>query len=110
MKTTTKIVYDTLALLALNCFALLSTARAVVPPPDGGYPGGNTAEGDSALFSLTTGTGNTAVGSNALFNNTTGRNNTAEGDVALQNNTTGIDNTAIGVFALTDNTIGNSNT
>src|SRR6476659_7135349 len=98
--------------LLLACFALASapTAFGVVPAPDGGYPGGNTAEGDNALFNLTTGTGNTAIGSNALFHNTTGRNNTAEGDVALQNNTTGIDNTAIGVFALTNNTIGNSNT
>ena len=101
-----------LVALTLGAFALASvpTAFGVVPAPDGGYPGGNTAEGDNALLSLTTGTGNTAVGSNALSNNTTGRNNTAEGDVALENNTTGIDNTAIGVFALTDNTIGNSNT
>ncbi len=101
-----------LVALTLGAFALASasTAFGVVPAPDGGYPGGNTAEGDNALFSLTTGTGNTAVGSNALFNNTTGRNNTAVGDVALQNNTTGIDNTAIGVLALTDNSIGNSNT
>ena len=30
-------------------------ARAVTPEPDGGYPGFNTAEGDNALFSLTTG-------------------------------------------------------
>ena len=96
--------------LVLGTLALVQRAEAVNPPPDGGYPGGNTAEGDNALFNLTTGTGNTAIGSNALFHNTTGRNNTAEGDVALQNNTTGIDNTAIGVFALTGNTIGNSNT
>src|SRR5580765_3478072 len=96
--------------LALFGPAPVPNAFGVVPAPDGGYPGGNTAEGDNALFSLTTGTGNTAVGSNALFHNTTGRNNTAEGDVALENNTTGIDNTAIGVLALTDNTIGNSNT
>src|SRR6476660_1408542 len=98
--------------LLLAWFALASAPDAfgVVPAPDGGYPGGNTAEGDNALFSLTTGTGNTAIGSNALLHNTTGRNNTADGDVALENNTTGIDNTAIGVLALTDNTIGNSNT
>ena len=48
--------------LTLHCFALLPRAQAVVPPPDGGYPGNNTAEGDFALFSLTTGFANTAVG------------------------------------------------
>ena len=37
-------------------FALASIARAVVPAPDGGYPGGNTAEGQNALLSLTSGT------------------------------------------------------
>ena len=41
--------------LALVCFGLLPQAQAVVPPPDGGYPGFNTAEGQNALFSLTTG-------------------------------------------------------
>ena len=35
----------------------------VVPAPDGGYPNFTTAEGESALLSLTTGAGNTAVGS-----------------------------------------------
>jgi len=38
-------------------------AQAVSPPPDGGYPGGNTAEGQGALLSLTDGAFNTAVGS-----------------------------------------------
>jgi len=33
----------------------LPEAHAVVPPPDGGDPGGNAAEGQNALFSLTTG-------------------------------------------------------
>jgi hypothetical protein len=49
-------------LLVLVCFALSSTARAVVPPPDGGYPGNNTAEGDNALLSLTTGVDNIVGG------------------------------------------------
>src|SRR4029077_8040939 len=33
--------------LTLYCFALLPQAQAVVPPPDGGYPGLNTAEGQN---------------------------------------------------------------
>jgi hypothetical protein len=32
-------------LLALGFLALSPVAQAVVPAPDGGYPGGNTAEG-----------------------------------------------------------------
>jgi hypothetical protein len=40
-----------LVALTLGAFALASdpTAFGVVPAPDGGYPGGNTAEGDNAL-------------------------------------------------------------
>ena len=90
--------------------ALMSTARAVAPPPDGGYPNQNTAEGNDALFSLTTGIGNTAVGFNALFSNTTGRANTADGDRALFSVTTGDANTAIGFRALFSNTTGYRNT
>jgi hypothetical protein len=65
--------------------------------PDGGYPNENTAEGDDALFSLTTGFDNTAVGFEALVNNTTGFNNTGVGADALISNTTGGQNTAIGL-------------
>ena len=43
------------ATLTVIGFALLPEAHAVVPPPDGGDPGGNAAEGQNALFSLTTG-------------------------------------------------------
>jgi hypothetical protein len=55
MKTMTKFIYFGFAVLALACFTLSPTARAVVPAPDGGYPGGNTAEGQNALLSLTSG-------------------------------------------------------
>src|SRR5438552_567519 len=75
--------------LVLVCFALCQMAQAVTPAPDGGYPGGNTAEGTQALQSLTTGTFNTAVGQQALFSDTTGSFNTAEGFRALVFNTTG---------------------
>ena len=51
-----------LILLRARLLWTFAKSAAVVPPPDGGYPGGNTAEGASALFSLTTGSYNTAVG------------------------------------------------
>ena len=91
------------------CFGLSPVVRAVVPAPDGGYPGGNTAEGDNALFSLTTGDFNTAEGLNALDHNTTGSQNTATGVNTLISNTTGFQNTAIGVNALISNTTGFQN-
>jgi hypothetical protein len=113
-------------LLALGCFALCPMAQAVVPAPDGGYPGGNTAEGSSALSSLTTGMFNTAVGFLSLKSNTdssfntavgagallanTAFNNTATGAGALFSNNTGEENTANGAFALFSNTEGLFNT
>jgi Chaperone of endosialidase len=112
-------------LLALICFGLLPSVQAVSPPPDGGYPNGNTAEGDFALQNLTSGTfntalgvgglfsvtvnsGNTANGAGALFKNT-GAGNTASGAGALFNNTTGNGNIALGVFAGNDLTTGDNN-
>src|SRR6059058_1427985 len=98
------------ALAALTWLSLSPAARAVSPPPDGGYPGFNTAEGDDALFSLTTGTQNTATGTKALFANTTGGSNTANGLDALLSNTIGSNNTASGLSALDNNDSGNNNT
>jgi hypothetical protein len=74
-------------------------ALAVTPAPDGGYPNYNTAEGDDALFSLTTGQGNTALGNAALYFNTSGYFNTATGWDALAQNVGGHDNTANGFEA-----------
>ena len=85
--------------MGIVCIGLLPRAQAVVPPPDGGYPGGNTAEGQDALFSLTTGDFNTAVGFFSLRTNTTGRFNTAIGAGTLFVNT-GESNTATGAGAL----------
>ena len=83
--------------LLLACFAV---SQAVLPPPDGGYPGFNTAEGQNALFSLTTGTANTAVGWYALWLNADSSFNTALGAGALALNFFGGGNTAVGAGAL----------
>src|SRR5262245_64298548 len=85
--------------LSLACVALLPKVQAVVPPPDGGYPGFNTAEGQSALFSLTTGVANTAVGWSSLSSDTTASFNTAVGAGALLFNNAD-SNTALGTAAL----------
>jgi endosialidase-like protein len=122
--------------LVLAAFALSPTAQAQLnPPPDGGYEGDNTAEGDDALFKLEFGAAfaNTAIGFEALRNNTSGSHNTATGFWAMRggfdndnittgefntamgstaffNNRTGDDNTAIGYGALSSNRSGNFNT
>jgi trimeric autotransporter adhesin len=98
--------------LALCCFMLAPAPKAfgVSPPPDGGYPNGNTAEGQNALFSLTSGANNTATGGVSLYHNTTGIDNTANGYQALYGNTTGSNNTANGFEALFSNTTGSFNT
>src|SRR4029077_10516739 len=118
-----------IVLSVLITFTVCPMAHAVSPAPDGGYPGGNTAEGQNALSSLTTGTYNTAVGllslrsemggtlntaigAGALLANTgdantsQGTGNTATGAGALLNNTVGLGNVASGAFALFKNTLG----
>jgi hypothetical protein len=106
----------TTILLTLGCFALPQRTQAVVPAPDGGYPNFNTAEGQNALFSLTTGQWNTALGAFTLRSDTDGSYNTAVGTAALlsnvgnQNTGTGKENTAVGAAALLLNTAGSNNT
>jgi Chaperone of endosialidase len=113
MKSSMKIKTITLSLLiafALACFGLLPTPTVfgVVPPPNGGYPGFNTAEGQNALKNLTTGSGNTGIGWYSLFSATTASFNTGLGAGALALNTAD-ENTAIGAAALlVNNASGNT--
>jgi uncharacterized coiled-coil protein SlyX len=122
LKTTAPPLLITLTLL---CFGLLPRAQAVIPSPDGGYANFTTAEGQNALFSLTTGGYNTAVGWSSLRSDSIGSYNTAIGagtllvNTADQNTATGTgallnnigtSNTANGAFALLNNTTGNVNT
>jgi hypothetical protein len=125
MKTIRNIMHRRLVILVFTCSVFSPGAQAVSPPPDGGYPGGNTAEGQSALVSLTTGGYNTAVGFLSLESNTdasfntaigagtllasTGQQNTATGAGALLTNTSGAANTANGTFTLFSNTTGGGN-
>src|SRR5438093_896225 len=113
-------------ILVLASLLLSLKAHAVSPAPDGGYTGGNTAEGQNALLSLTGGLYNTGIGIFSLLSLTDGRfctgvgagtllantadENTATGAGALLSNTTGDENTANGAFALFSNTEGNFNT
>ncbi len=124
MKTSMPRVLTTLAFLCLA--AVGQKALAVVPAPDGCYPGYTTAEGCKAVNSLTSGLGNTGLGWYSLFSNTTanfntgvgggtltlnnGDSNTAVGAAALLLNTTGFQNTATGADALLYNDDGYANT
>jgi len=100
--------------------------EAALTIPQAPLPGFNTADGDHALFNVTTGNSNSAFGWYALFADTdgsfntglgaaalalnNGNQNTAVGTAALLFNTTGSNNTAVGVLALENNEGGNSNT
>src|SRR5262245_65946918 len=106
MKTTTLTISDfinnfllrctaILNLFALMCVSTLPDAQAVSPAPDGGYPGGNTAEGQSALLGLSTGTFSTAIGVFSLQSLTEGKFNTGVGAGTLLSNTAD-QNTATG--------------
>jgi hypothetical protein len=85
----------------------------------------NTAIGNTALNSNTTGNNNTSIGASACANTQSGQLNTAIGSQAMLNNVGGsscvavgvnallnqvalVDNTAIGVGALSDNTLHNN--
>src|ERR1700745_1378684 len=95
--------------VAIICLTLLPSVQAVTPAPDGGYPGANTAEGQNALLTLTSGSYNTAIGWFSLKGDTAASFNTAVGAATLAVNIAD-QNTATGAGALFRNTTGNFNT
>jgi len=118
MKNRNTLVIAILSVLA--CFALLPQTRADDPVPPS-----NTADGQGALGSVTTGLYNSAfgflsvlslsdanfdtgVGAGALLVDNGGQN-TAVGAGALFSTTTGSPNTAVGTFAMFFNVDGSSN-
>src|SRR6266516_7502287 len=120
-----KIIFTT-APSALVCFGLRQQVQSATDTPDpGSLPTSNTADGQCALGSLTTGLYNSAFGflsvlslSDANFDTGVGAGallvdnggeNTAVGAGALLSNTTGSPNTAVGAFAMFFNVDGGSN-
>ncbi len=128
------IIMKTRNIITLSCaLLLLALLPKVQGAPESALPGFNTADGDHALFSNTSGIGNSAFGWYSLFANSDGAfntgvgagtlalnvgnqstgegtQNTAVGAVALLLNTTGTQNTAVGTAALVHNDSGNYNT
>ncbi|HEX4495168.1 MAG TPA: tail fiber domain-containing protein [Thermoanaerobaculia bacterium] len=110
-----RVGFSTLLLLAVLTLGAVSAQAQPYLGTGAGNPGvstgsGNTALGDNALSSNTSGFFNTAVGFDASQTNTTGFDNTAVGTFSLNANVDGSVNTAIGTSALPSNTRGNSNT
>ncbi len=99
------------ALLHVNlsesaCHNTASGEEALYSDTSGSY---NTANGYSSLFSNKTGDNNTAAGYESLYFNSTGSHNTAGGYQALYRNTTGSYNTALGEGAFHSGSSGNNN-
>jgi (2Fe-2S) ferredoxin len=90
------------------CFALCQVQAAVDTPDPGGKPVSNTADGQNALLTISTGIHNSAFGFDALLSNTDANFNTAVGSVALLVND-GSNNTAVGAGALLLNSTGGDN-
>ena len=70
----------------------------------------NTAIGNTAMNSISSGTLNTALGYRTMFYTGYGNENTSIGALSLCSNTYGSNNTGIGTYSLYSNTFGNNNT
>src|SRR5213075_2854296 len=99
-----KMIFTT-AMSALACFGLCQQAQSATdtPDPGGSLPTSNTADGQGALGSLTTGLYNSAFGFLSLLSLSDGNFDTGVGAGALLVNTAS-ENTAMGAGALLSNT------
>src|SRR5437868_12954070 len=96
------------ALVALALLPMAQAAPAPNTPDPGSKPVSNTADGQNAMLSITSGTHNAAFGFDALLSNSDANFNTAVGSVALLLND-GTQNTAVGTGALLFNAIAGDN-
>jgi hypothetical protein len=122
-----KMIFTT-AMSALVSFGLYQQVQSATdtPDPGGTFPTSNTADGQGALGSLTTGLYNSAFGFVSVLSLTAGNfdtgvgagallvdnggSNTAVGAGALLSNSTGSGNNAVGTFTLFNNVGGSNNT
>src|SRR6266536_2237967 len=104
-----KIIFGTF-LSALVCFGLCQQVQSAIDTPDPGrsLPTSNTADGQGALGSLTTGLYNSAFGFLSLLSNGSANFNTGVGAGVLLVNTAS-NNTAVGAGDLFSNNTGNGN-
>lgn len=93
--------------LYLNGAVYFHNTRFLADISGTGYA--NTAVGDAALLSNTSGSYNTANGFYTLYYNTTGNYNTANGHYALYSNISGSSNAANGMYSMVYNTSGSNN-
>src|SRR5881392_1289037 len=104
-----KVIFTT-ALSALVCFGLCQQVQSATDTPDpGSLPTSNTADGQGALGSLTTGLYNSAFGFLSVLSLSDANFDTGVGAGALLVDNGG-ENTAVGDGGLFSNTTGTSNT
>ena len=97
-------------LILLASLTCIGTVLGVDPPPDGGYPNQNTAEGEDALLLGQNLSNNTAVGYHAIYSAQYGDDNTGIGTNALASLYDAFGNTAVGSQALSTDTYTSYNT
>jgi hypothetical protein len=95
---------------ATNTFTVDQSISGLTVGKGLGSQSSNTAVGNGALGSNTSGNTNSAFGFYSLISNTTGSSNSSYGYTAMQNNTTGANNVAYGHSALFSNTTASNNT